>query len=109
MMNSDTDKLVEMALASGAQYHITTDPGVWLELDAATLGAFASAHIASLCGDVEPVAFMFQHSETGRITFVDAWQKENGWAAGNPRFFEVDALVPASTLAAPQPQQEQSK
>ncbi len=50
----------------------------------------------------EPVVFMFQHSETGRITFVDAWQKENGWSAGNPRFFEVDALVPASTLAAAQ-------
>jgi len=99
-MTTDTDKLVEMALASGAQYHITTDPGVWLELDAATLGAFASAHIASLCGDVEPVAFMFQHSETGRITFVDAWQKENGWATANPRYKEVGALHGASTVAA---------
>lgn len=61
-----------------------------------------SAILADAAKDVEPVAFMFQHSETGRITFVDAWQKENGWAAGNPRFFEVDALVPASTLAAAQ-------
>jgi L-alanine-DL-glutamate epimerase-like enolase superfamily enzyme len=37
------DKLVEMALASGAQYHVTTDPGVWLELDAEALAAFAAA------------------------------------------------------------------
>ena len=99
-MTDKHDKLVEMALASGAQYHVTTDPGVWLELDAEALAAFAAAHVASLCADVEPVAFMFQHSETGRIAFVDAWQKENGWATANPRYKEVGALHGASTVAA---------
>jgi len=99
-MTDKHDKLVEMALASGAQYHVTTDPGVWLELDAEALAAFAAAHVASLCADVEPVAFMFQHSETGRIAFVDAWQKENGWATANPRYKEVGTMHGASTVAA---------
>lgn len=66
----------------------------------AAQAAPSSAIIASLCGDVEPVAYMFQHGETGRITFVDTWQKENGWAAANPRYSEVGALHGASTVAA---------
>lgn len=33
----------------------------------------------------EPVAWMWQHDETGRIGFVDPWQVENGWQANNPR------------------------
>ena len=115
-----SDKLVEMALkaafekgwCAAAQWaqrddlrHDTGSIAYAGQRDAILAGKAAevrAAIIADLCGDVEPVAFMFQHSETGRITFVDAWQKENGWAAGNPRFFEVDALVPASTLAAAQ-------
>jgi len=123
-MTTDTDKasdkLVEMALkaafekgwCAAAQWaqrddlrHDTGSIAYAGQRDAILAGKAAevrAAIIADLCGDVEPVAFMFQHSETGRITFVDAWQKENGWAAGNPRFFEVDALVPASTLAAAQ-------
>ena len=51
-MTDKHDKLVEMALASGAQYHVTTDPGVWLELDAEALAAFAAAHVASLCAAI---------------------------------------------------------
>lgn len=74
------------------------DPEVHLRFAAAVI----AAHTAKVPGDVEPVAFMFQHSETGRIAFVDAWQKENGWSAGNPRFKEVGALYGASTLAAAQ-------
>ena len=33
----------------------------------------------------EPVAYMWQHDETGRIGFIDKWQLENGWEANNPR------------------------
>ena len=33
----------------------------------------------------EPVAWMWQHDETGRTGFVDPWQVENGWQANNPR------------------------
>lgn len=107
-MTDKHDKLVEMARASGAQYHVTTDPGVWLELDAEALAAFAAAHVASLCADVEPVAFMFQHSETGRIAFVDAWQKENGWALANPRYSEVGTMHGASTVASLTAQRDQA-
>jgi hypothetical protein len=33
----------------------------------------------------EPVAWMWQHEETGRTGFVDAWQVEQGWQKNNPR------------------------
>ncbi len=123
-MTTDTDKasdkLVEMALkaafekgwCAAAQWaqrddlrHDTGSIAYAGQRDAILAGKAAevrAAIIADLCGDVEPVAFMFQHSETGRVTFVDAWQKENGWSAGNPRFKEVGALYGASTLAAAQ-------
>jgi len=123
-MTTDTDKasdkMVEMALkaafekgwCAAAQWaqrddlrHDTGSIAYAGQRDAILAGKAAevrAAIIADLCGDVEPVAFMFQHSETGRITFVDAWQKENGWSAGNPKFKEVGALYGASTLAAAQ-------
>ena len=52
------------------------------------------AHIAS----GEPVAYMWQHDETGRTGFVDAWQLQNGWRENNPRLHIVAPLY-----AAPQP------
>ncbi len=36
-------------------------------------------------GAGEPVAWMWQHEETGRIGFIDPWQFEQGWQASNPR------------------------
>ena len=59
-----------------------------------------AAHTAKVLEDVEPVALMFQHNATGRIAFVDTWQKNNGWATANPRYKEVGALHGASTVAA---------
>jgi hypothetical protein len=40
----------------------------------------------------EPVAYEYQHDETGRIMFVDVWQRENGWAAANDRWTLVGPL-----------------
>jgi len=101
-MTTDTDKasdkLVEMAKAAG----IGTVGGEPTAYPAGytKLAAFRAAIIADLCGDVEPVALMFQHNATGRIAFVDTWQKNNGWATANPRYKEVGALHGASTVAA---------
>ena len=94
-MTDKHDKLVELLRETGAEEAVA---GLFY-VTAKDIAAFASAHVASLCADVEPVAFMFQHSETGRIAFVDAWQKENGWATANPRYKEVGALHGASTVA----------
>jgi hypothetical protein len=66
------------------------------------LSVFASAHIASLCGDVEPVAHMWQHDETGRTGFVEhatAEELEQWECINRPRRF-VAKLYPASTVAA---------
>lgn len=53
-MTTDTDKLVEMARAAGFILHNGTLQSLADDLTG-QLAAFASAHIASLCGDVEPV------------------------------------------------------
>ncbi len=42
--------------------------------------------------DSQIVAWMFQHSETGRITFVEHHQIENGWEKGNPRYNKIGPL-----------------
>ena len=42
----------------------------------------------------EPVAWMWQHDETGRTGFVDPWQVENGWQANNPRCKLVHPSTP---------------
>jgi hypothetical protein len=104
-MTTDTDKLIQVAEAAGFRVVRFNDADAYACDDEGKditpkLTSFRAAIIADLCGNVEPVAFMFQHSETGRITFVDAWQKENGWAAANPRYSEVGALHGASTVAA---------
>jgi hypothetical protein len=40
----------------------------------------------------EPVAWMFQHEETGRIMFVEAQQLEYGFEEGNPRLKKITPL-----------------
>jgi len=47
----------------------------------------------------EPVAWMFQHEETGRTMCVDAQQVEWGFEKGNPRLKKVAPLY-----TSPQPQ-----
>ncbi|SIO50717.1 hypothetical protein SAMN05444172_2599 [Burkholderia sp. GAS332] len=38
------------------------------------------------------VAYEYQHMETGRLTCIDVWQYENGWAEANPQWGYVGAL-----------------
>lgn len=45
--------------------------------------------------EAEPVAWMYQHDETARTTFVSGWQLENGWETNNPRWLRVCALYDA--------------
>ena len=40
----------------------------------------------------EPVAWMFQHEETGRMMFVEAQQLEWGFEKGNPRLKKIGPL-----------------
>lgn len=40
----------------------------------------------------EPVAWMWQHEETGRTGFVDAEQLANGWLEANPRLHVTTPL-----------------
>ena len=51
----------------------------------------------------KPVAWMWQHDETGRVGFVDQWQLDNGWEKTNPRLKVTAPLYarPAPPVAAP--------
>jgi hypothetical protein len=40
----------------------------------------------------EPVAWMWQHEETGNIGFTDHWQIENGFEKNNPRLKIINPL-----------------
>jgi len=51
----------------------------------------AAIEAALKTGD-EPIAWMFQHEETGRITYVDAQQLEWGFESGNPRLKKIAPL-----------------
>ena len=54
-MTTDTDKLVEMALKSGAVNHFVQGLPDRYAFSLNELAAFASAHVASLCADVKPI------------------------------------------------------
>lgn len=55
----------------------------------------AAAVAASPAVQVEPVAWMWQHDDTGRTGFVDAWQLANGWREANPRLHVTTPLYAA--------------
>jgi hypothetical protein len=48
----------------------------------------------------KPVAWMWQHEETGRTGFVDEWQVAVGWAPQNPRLKLVTPLYDKAAIAA---------
>ena len=92
-MTTETDKLVEMARESRATKSGTA-PDELLTFSRRELAAFASAHIASLCGDVEPVAWLHKqgaHTEPSERELLED-EKERGWTQ--------KPLYPASTVAA---------
>jgi len=40
----------------------------------------------------EPSAYMWQHDETGRTGFVEAWQPMDKWKESNPRLHVIGPL-----------------
>lgn len=49
------------------------------------LEAFATAIIETYKAWLVPVAYMWQHEETGNIGFTDQWQIDNKFKENNPR------------------------
>ena len=56
------------------------------------LYAYTSAILEEVQKASEPVAWLFQHDETGRTVCVDAWQVENGFEENNPRLQKIHPL-----------------
>ena len=78
----------------------------WVD-DAQALRELLAAHSAGVRAD-EPIAYEFQHDETGRTTFVDPWQVEQGFAANNPRWQLIGPVFRHARAAAPSPDREQA-
>jgi len=55
-----------------------------------------SAHLAK--PEPTPVAWMFQHDETGRTTCIDSWQVGNGFEQLNPRLEKIYPLFTKDQL-----------
>lgn len=73
--------------------------------NAAQMQAYAIAAIeAQASVQQEPLAWLWQHEDTGREGFVSTWQLKNGWQAGNPRLSVVCPLYThQAQQAKPQP------
>lgn len=98
-MTTDTDKasdkLVEMALKSGAVNHFVQGLPDRYAFSLSELTAFRAAIIADLCGDVEPVAYTWWDVAGARHLDFRAPK-----GLSRARSTGVDGLVPASTVAA---------
>ena len=62
------------------------------DLTEAKFKELVEATVAALEAKDEPVAWMFQHEETGRTMCVDAQQLEWGFEKGNPRLKKIAPL-----------------
>ena len=96
-MTTDTDKLVEMARAAGFAIYKGTIYCQGLRITE-ELAAFAAAHVASLCADVEPVAFGI-FASNGNIRFW-ACDKASADSQAAKTGGDVVGIYPASTVAA---------
>ena len=77
---------------------VNAAPVLLAELD--RLRAQVAALSAPAPAPAEPVAWMWQHEETGRTGFVDVWQLQNGWRENNPRLAVVTPLYAAPAAPA---------
>jgi len=98
-MTTDTDKLIQVAEAAGFRVVRFNDADAYACDDEGKditpkLAGFRTAIIASLCGDVEPVAWLHKqgaHTELSERELLED-EKERGWTQ--------KPLYPASTVAA---------
>lgn len=102
-MTTDTDKLIQSAEAAGFRVVRFNDAAAYACDDEGKditpkLAAFASAHIASLCGDVEPVAWGI-FANNGNIRFW-ACDKASADSQAAKTGGDVEGIFRASTVAA---------
>lgn len=125
-MTTDTDKLVDW-LDSTCHFIVTSPREKLWELHADQLAAFADAHVASLCADVEPVAWLVEweylavqewrggqktarETWVKRSTVVDAVAEANAFTPEEKvwRNKKVSTLYPASVVASITAQRDQA-
>ena len=87
-----TRELLQMALEALEE----CADGVYFRYQAKETITAIRAHLAK--PEPEPVAWMFQHDETGRTTCIDSWQVENGFEQLNPRLEKVCPLFTKDQL-----------
>ncbi len=107
-MTDKHDKLVEIALKSGAVNHFVQGLPDRYAFSLGELTAFAAAHVASLCADAEPVAWMMQWRNHGPSFTIDKSDYVY-WVDGKATYPDgLVPLAPASTVASLTAQRDQA-
>ena len=107
-MTDKHDKLVEIALKSGAVNHFVQGLPDRYAFSLGELAAFAAAHVASLCADAEPVAWMMQWPNHGPSFTIDKSDYVY-WVDGKATYPDgLVPLAPASTVASLTAQRDQA-
>jgi hypothetical protein len=96
---STTDKLAERLRHHAEHSH-------YISLDGVALMREAAAALEAKPAPAEPVAWMFQHGDTGRMCFCanDGANTRENFAANNPRHVYAGPLYAAPAAPAPAPQ-----
>ena len=98
-MNDMDDKLVEMALKSGAVNHFVQGLPDRYAFSLSELTSFRAAIIADLCGDVEPVAWRFRWSPQGDW-HITSHEPRGGDGTNKEPLYSATTLAAAQALNA---------
>ena len=89
----DGEKVVTQEIPESEIYK--QEPVAWEQFHEHMAGPFYKAPHSQIGLTDEPVAWMFQHEETGRTMCVDTQQLELGFEKGNPRLKKIAPLYTA--------------
>ena len=92
------DRLICLETEEYCVIHISGTDRQWVKFPDSHIGVYTNEQVAELFEllpkepEQEPVAWMFQHEETGRTVCIDAQQLGWGFEKGNPRLKKIAPL-----------------
>ena len=69
--------------------------GIRIRIDASDIMLLIDAAQALAQPEQEPVAWMYQHEETGRTAFIASWERKDGWKPSSPHMKLIGPLYTA--------------
>ena len=101
------DRLICLETEEYCVIHISGTDRQWVKFPDSHIGVYTNEQVAELFEllhkepEQEPVAWMFQHEETGRTVCIDAQQLGWGFEKGNPRLKKIAPLYTTSPQRKP--------